>query len=287
MGAQTYGDLAIFYGVPVLLRSLVRALIAWVDCRGALFEIDRYLAEPQETAEPTSTSPAIERVPAEIWLLIKGEGEGNPPYLGELWKDFKLPTKRDEEGAGADKDKQEDLFRCRTCKEPLNLEETVYRNWEETYGNLNRACQQFLDEYDLTCPTEKVFGREYEGWGSNNRHFVSFLAAQPFLGHKPQIMEGSGQIINLNPAVPDGTDERILSFIKEWRLETSECGEEGTYSPVVDRRTMTRIDREEAAEKERVRKLPWPEQGLAEEKRQQAVRPKPQWRAYAMVSMWE
>ncbi|GAA5850761.1 hypothetical protein JCM8547_009082 [Rhodosporidiobolus lusitaniae] len=59
-----------FYGVPVTLRSLVRALFAFKASRGALLALDIFSGRAPPADVHRASLPAVSRLPSELWLLL-------------------------------------------------------------------------------------------------------------------------------------------------------------------------------------------------------------------------
>ncbi|GAA5858671.1 hypothetical protein JCM8547_001414 [Rhodosporidiobolus lusitaniae] len=142
MGKSAYARVPPFYGLVLLQRSLVRAETAWRSYRSPLLFLDLITARlrPPIDIDAVSAAPAVERVPVEVWQLIRRKviddaldeamrtrfdwdgqwcetrecygQEGVRPFVGEMWDDFELSgaltrEKKRREGNGRNEEEEE------------------------------------------------------------------------------------------------------------------------------------------------------------------------------------
>ncbi|GAA5916913.1 hypothetical protein JCM6882_000603 [Rhodosporidiobolus microsporus] len=238
-----------FYGVSVLLRSILLACFAWRSSRGAFLFI--FLLRHRPTRNDGS---AVERLPDEVWdsiskalrdveyVAVKHQPLGGRPWcekcsrpvakergqlLGELWEDFEFDEKAEERC-------------CEKCGEGLSalMGKTIQAPLREALPGI----QAFLSLHCLALPTYLLRRNDSETFAGADQPFTTFLALEayndpPAAGQKGAwcgskarglshrfVSEQTDDVFELDTRVPPAADETLMKFVRTWGIEV--VGEE-------------------------------------------------------------
>ncbi|GAA6043221.1 hypothetical protein JCM8097_000334 [Rhodosporidiobolus ruineniae] len=263
MGGEPWGFLAVFYGVPVRLRSLLRAALAWQSIRGPLSFVDILVRRRSKPSPHSSAALSpIARLPVEVVDHIRrflvdialqdalsfplstarchycDRGEGKM-YLGEVWPDFELPRPAREKGKKGKKGKtrrpprrrnsrSSDDEPCAHCTRAKLVEWGVRDDFTEYKSDTVKLVERFLNAMGLDLPAARLHKAHLDGKNQPATYiaFVSF-------GRSGEDWTGEGDDLSptvLDPAVPPGADQHLAKTCKLWQLELEDS--EAAASPV-------------------------------------------------------